>query len=101
MKNRPTTSAQKAKGSRTLKNPASIVLPKDEAELDAYVDALDLTEYNLSNLQDTRFEILRKEQQINLRMPKLLMDAVKMRAKARGIPYSRYIRDIIERDVAK
>jgi predicted DNA binding CopG/RHH family protein len=46
------------------------------------------------------FEFEKKEVQVNMRVPQPLLDAVKDRAKARGIPYTRYIRMLMERDVA-
>ena len=37
--------------------------------------------------------------QINMRVPKPLLAAVKARAKARGIPYTRFIRETLEQAV--
>ena len=37
---------------------------------------------------------------IAVRLPQALLDAVKDRAKAQGIPYTRYIRLLMERDIA-
>jgi predicted DNA binding CopG/RHH family protein len=36
-----------------------------------------------------------------MRMPKPLLDAVKERAKLRGIPYTRFIREILEREISR
>ncbi|HTV32939.1 MAG TPA: CopG family antitoxin [Methylocella sp.] len=36
-----------------------------------------------------------------MRVPQPLLDAVKNRAKARGIPYTRYIRELMECDVSR
>jgi predicted DNA binding CopG/RHH family protein len=36
-----------------------------------------------------------------MRMPKPLLDAVKERAKRRGIPYTRFIREVLEREIAR
>ena len=35
-----------------------------------------------------------------LRLPAALLDAVKAKARARGIPYTRYVRMLLEADVA-
>ena len=35
-----------------------------------------------------------------MRVPKALLDAVKERARGRGIPYTRFIRELMERAVA-
>jgi hypothetical protein len=45
----------------------------------------------------SRFEFERKDGQINMRVPRPLLEAVKARAKARGIPYTRFIRETLER----
>jgi predicted DNA binding CopG/RHH family protein len=61
-------------------------------------EAEDFLESDLSNLDFTQFE--KKDEQINLRVSGSLMAAVRARANARGIPYTRYIRETLERAVA-
>jgi predicted DNA binding CopG/RHH family protein len=68
-------------------------------------EAEDFLEGDLSNLDFTqfqlvRFEFERKDEQINLRVSGSLMAAVRARANARGIPYTRFIRETLERAVA-
>lgn len=41
-------------------------------------------------------EFEKKSAQLNLRVPKLLLDAVKARAQVRGIPYTQLIRETLE-----
>jgi predicted DNA binding CopG/RHH family protein len=36
---------------------------------------------------------------VNMRMPAALLDAIKARAAARGIPYQRLIREALEKEV--
>lgn len=48
-----------------------------------------------------RFEIEPKAASLNMRLPASLLDAVKAKAKARGIPYTRYVRMLLETDVAR
>ena len=36
-----------------------------------------------------------------MRVPKPLLDAVKERARGRGVPYARLIRDLMEREIAR
>lgn len=38
---------------------------------------------------------------LNMRLPKTLLDAVKDRASHQGIPYQRFIRQVLERAVTK
>ena len=61
--------------------------------------ALDLSELDFSQFKPARFEFERKDEQINMRVPKPLLAAVKARAKARGIPYTRFIRETLEQAV--
>ena len=48
-----------------------------------------------------RFEFAAKDKQVNLRMSEALLDAVKARAAEQRIPYQRYIRQLIEADLAE
>jgi predicted DNA binding CopG/RHH family protein len=36
-----------------------------------------------------------------MRVPRGLLDAVKQRARAAGMPYTRYIRQLLEREIAR
>jgi predicted DNA binding CopG/RHH family protein len=60
----------------------------------------DLSDLDFSKFKRMHFEFEKKEAQVNLRVPEGLLDAVKDRAKSQGIPYTRYIRMLMERDVA-
>ena len=59
--------------------------------------AQDLSELDFSQFKPVRFEFEKKDQQINMRVPRPLLLALKARAKARGIPYTRLIRETLER----
>jgi predicted DNA binding CopG/RHH family protein len=61
--------------------------------------AQDLSKLDFSQFKTARFEFERKDEQINMRVPKPLLAAVKARAKARGIPYTRFIRETLEQVV--
>ena len=74
------------------------VLRTDE-EAEAFL-MQDLSDLDFSQFKPMHFEFEKKEAQVNMRVPQPLLDAVKDRAKARGIPYTRYIRMLMERDVA-
>lgn len=47
------------------------------------------------------FEVARKECALNVRLPAALMDAVRAKAKAKGIPYARYVRMVLEADLQR
>jgi len=69
---------------------------KSDKEAEEFVEKADLTEYDLSQFRHARFEFEKKTAQLNMRVPKPLLDAVKKRAKARGIPYTRFVREAVE-----
>lgn len=53
-----------------------------------------------SGCKPMRFEIEPKAASLNMRLPASLLDAVKAKAKANGLPYTRYVRMLLEADVA-
>ncbi len=67
----------------------------DRAAAD-FVDQADLTQYDLSGAQLTRFEIKPKNKSINLRLSEELYRAVRERAARAGLPYQRFIRLALE-----
>ncbi len=75
-------------------------LPSDEAA-EAFVADADLTEYDLSGFKPMRFEIEPKSAALNMRLPASLLAALKAKAKAKGVPYTRYVRMLLETDVAR
>jgi predicted DNA binding CopG/RHH family protein len=60
----------------------------------------DLSDLDFSQFKRVPFEFEKKEAQVNMRIPQSLLDSVKDKAKARGIPYTRYIRMLMEQDIA-
>ncbi len=69
---------------------------KSDEEAERFVDSADLSEYDLSGLKPVKFEFEKKSAQLNMRLPKALLDAVKKRSAKRGIPYTRFIREAVE-----
>jgi predicted DNA binding CopG/RHH family protein len=74
---------------------------KSDAETERFVETADLGQYDLSGFRPMRFEFERKSAQLNMRLPKQLLDAVKKRARARGIPYTRFVREAVEQALAR
>jgi predicted DNA binding CopG/RHH family protein len=74
---------------------------KTDEEAERFVDTADLSEYDFSQFKPVCFEFEKKAAQLNMRVPQPLLDAVKDRARARGIPYTRYIRELMEHDVSR
>lgn len=71
-----------------------------DEEAERFVETADLAEYDLSQFKPARFEFSRKDTRVNMRVPAPLLDAVKARAAARGMPYQRFIREALEAAVA-
>ncbi len=70
----------------------------DQAErfLDQDLSTLDFTQFKPMN-----WEAQLKTARINMRLPAGLMTAVKARAAAKGVPYQRFIREALEREVGR
>jgi predicted DNA binding CopG/RHH family protein len=60
----------------------------------------DLTRYDLSGLKSVRFEFALKSARLNMRLPEDLLLAVKDAAAESGVPYQRFIRQLLERALA-
>ena len=69
---------------------------KTDKQAEAFL-AQDLSTLDFSQFKPAKFEFEKKDDQINMRVPKPLLAAVKVRARARGIPYTRFIRETLER----
>lgn len=83
----------KAKKSKSLPSLRS------DKEAEQFVDTADLSQYDLSGFKPMHFEIESKSAVLNIRLSAALLKAVKNRAKDKGIPYTRYVRMLLETDV--
>ena len=80
-----------------MKQPLPTLRNDEEAE--AFVATSDLTDYDLSGLRIVRFEFQPKNERVNMRLPRPLLDAVKAAAAKAGVPYQRFIRQALEQAV--
>ncbi len=71
-----------------------------DEEAEAFLER-DLSDLDFAQFRPVRFEFERKTARVNMRLPESLLEAVKERARARGIPYQRFIREALERAVAQ
>ena len=74
-------------------------LTTDE-EAEAFLDQ-DLADLDFSQFKPAHFEFEKKSERVNMRVPKPLLDALKKRASHRGIPYTRFIRELMEREISR
>lgn len=73
---------------------------RSDAEAEEFVEKSDLTQYDLSQFQPMRFELAPKTAVMNVRLPGALLQALKEKADSKGIPYTRYVRMLVEADLA-
>ncbi|MBN8745866.1 MAG: hypothetical protein J0I24_16485 [Thiomonas arsenitoxydans] len=71
---------------------------KTDGEAEAFLKQ-DLSGLDFKQFKPMRFEVAKKEAALNMRLPAALMDAVRAKAKAKGIPYARYVRMVLEADL--
>ena len=72
---------------------------RTDEEAERFVAEADLTEYDFSKMVPMHFEFAKKDERVNMRLPSDLLAAVKAKAKSRGLPYQRFIREVLERAV--
>jgi predicted DNA binding CopG/RHH family protein len=72
---------------------------KTDKQAEAFLDQ-DLSGLDFAQFKPAHFEFEKKDEQINMRVPRQLLEAVKARAKVRGIPYTRLIRETLEQAMA-
>lgn len=69
---------------------------RSDKEAEDFVANSDLSEYDLSGFKRASFEFQPKTEMINLRLPHGLLEAVKGKARSCNLPYTRYIRLVLE-----
>jgi predicted DNA binding CopG/RHH family protein len=84
-----------------MKKSAAKPMPslRNDAEAEQFIDSADLSEYDLSGFKPMKFEFAAKTAVLNMRLPQSLLLAVKTKAKEEGMPYTRYIRFILEQAI--
>jgi predicted DNA binding CopG/RHH family protein len=73
---------------------------KSDTAAEHFVETADLSKYDLSGFKPTQFEFEPKTAALNMRLPQNLLDALKVKAQKLGIPYTRYVRLLLENDIA-
>lgn len=72
---------------------------KSDQVAEALLDQ-DLSEYlHSGNFKPMQFEFLPKDEKVNLRLATPLLDGIRKRAEQAGIPYQKYMRLVLERDM--
>jgi predicted DNA binding CopG/RHH family protein len=71
-----------------------------DADAERFVAEADLSNFDLTGFKPMRFEFEPKAAALNMRLPQNLLDALKLKASAKGMPYTRYVRLLLENDVS-
>ena len=70
-----------------------------DEEAEAFLEQ-DLSDLDFSQFKPVKFEFQAKAARLNMRLPVPLLDAAKAKARARGVPYTRFIREVLEQATA-
>ncbi|PUE11247.1 hypothetical protein B9Z51_02755 [Limnohabitans sp. T6-5] len=73
---------------------------KTDQEAEAFLEQ-DLSDLDFSQFKPMRFDFAPKSAALHLRLPEALLQGLKVRAKAKGMPYTRYVRMLLENDLAQ
>lgn len=73
----------------------------NDADAERFIAESDLATYDLSDFKPMGFEFEPKAAALNMRLPQNLLDALKRKASAKGMPYTRYVRLLLENDVSR
>ena len=71
-----------------------------DEEAERFVAEADLSEYDLSGAVPVRYEFHSKDANVSMRVPQKLLDDVKTQAAKDGVPYQRFIRQVLEEAIA-
>ena len=76
----------------------SVPVMTSDKEVEEFLDQ-DLSDLDMTQFQPVNWEMQPKSARITMRVPQGLVDALKAKAAARGVPYQRLIREAIEKAV--
>lgn len=74
---------------------------RSDEQAEDFVANADLSEYDWSLAEPVTYEFEKKAAALNMRIPRPLLDAVKARARAKGMPFTRYVRMLMEQDISR
>jgi len=74
---------------------------RSDEDAERFVAEADLTEFDFGAMKPAPYEFEKKSAVLNMRLPESLLSALKKKASDRGIPFTRYLRLLIEEDVSR
>lgn len=73
---------------------------KSDKEAEEFLDQ-DLSDLDFSQFKARQFEFEKKDVSVNLRISQSMLAVVKQQAAERGIPYTRFMREILEEGIKR
>ncbi|MBN9131902.1 MAG: hypothetical protein J0H48_00835 [Nitrosospira multiformis] len=73
---------------------------RTDKETEEFLDQ-DLSNLDFSQFKPVQFEFQKKNVPVNLRISQAMLTAIKEEAEERGIPYTRLMREMIEKELKK
>lgn len=70
---------------------------KSDKEAEDFVANADLTEYDWSLAEPVAYEFHSKAASVHMRMPEAQLAEIKAEASRRGLPYQRFMRELLQR----
>ena len=70
---------------------------RSDEEAEAFVAQADLSEFDWSAAEPTRYEFEDKSARVTMRMPESQLETIKAEAARRGVKYQRFMRELMER----
>ena len=74
---------------------------KSDKEAEKFLNEADLSVYDFSEFKQMKFEFDAKSARINMRVAASLLDRIKQAASKKQIPYTRFIRQLLEAALSK
>jgi len=76
------------------------LLHSDE-EAEEFLANADLSEYDFSGFRPMHYEFKKKDSALNMKLPASLAEAGKVKARKLNMPFSRYMRMLLETDLQR
>ena len=71
---------------------------RSDEEAERFIAETDLSALDLSGgIRLSEFEFHSKDTSVHMRLPKLQLDQIKAEAQRRGVPYQRFMRELMQR----
>lgn len=71
-----------------------------DEEAERFVEEADLSEYDFSGFRPMRYEFQTKSANMSMRVPPQLLAEIKAAASKEGMPYQRFVRQLLEEALA-